>query len=131
PSAQRRFQTWLIALEFARDDEARERGADGADLAAAIMASIRFLREETAPDAPSYTSSRMAHACLIGYSHVLQERVSRLLGPLPSHAQEPASTILSFEVVSLLLVPLLLLAAFAGALYGAPLLRALLALTSL
>src|SRR5262249_41912742 len=36
PAAPARLRAWREALEFARDDEARSRGADGADLAEAI-----------------------------------------------------------------------------------------------
>jgi Zn-dependent protease with chaperone function len=42
PQARERMQQWLVALEFARDEEARGAGIEGADLADAIIASARF-----------------------------------------------------------------------------------------
>jgi hypothetical protein len=40
--ARRRFESWLEAMEHARDDEARAAGVAGADLAAAVLGSLRF-----------------------------------------------------------------------------------------
>lgn len=72
PTAQRRFRAWLCALEMARDEEARVRGADGSDLAAAILTAAR-LENSGAP-----------LAGLTGSGEALKERIARLLAPLPS-----------------------------------------------
>src|SRR5260370_28665157 len=45
PEARKRFRSWIQALEIARDEEARARGADGADLAAAIIAAAKFQQQ--------------------------------------------------------------------------------------
>jgi Zn-dependent protease with chaperone function len=76
PAATARLQNWKRALEIARDDEARERGAAGPDLAAAIIASLR-LSNETFTDA----AARLAEEAFV------KERVTRLLQPL--EAEEP------------------------------------------
>jgi BlaR1 peptidase M56 len=103
-SAQRRFETWLAALEHARDDEARAEGVDGADLAAALVASIRFHRER----------SGGIYATLIGNRSALEDRVARLLQPL-AEASDDRPTIL--QVVVLLTLALTTAVAL-GALYG-------------
>ncbi len=130
PSAQQRFTTWLVALELARDEEARQQGTDGADLAAAVMASIRFARQLPVKERAAWRGTHFAHARLFGDGRVLQERVTRLLAPLPQNGQSAAGPGLSFQSAVLLLVPVLLLAALIGACYGAPVLRDLLALTT-
>lgn len=81
PGAQRRLDSWLDALELARDDEARANGADGAELAAAVLASVRYL-SGIEPRAPLLLNgTQPVHARLIGDSRALRERVSRLLAP--------------------------------------------------
>jgi hypothetical protein len=72
-SAQRRFTSWLAALEEARDDEARASGVDGADLAAALVGSLRFQTAKRCTDGVG----------LIGQPEVVQTRIARLLRPLP------------------------------------------------
>jgi Zn-dependent protease with chaperone function len=74
-SAQRRFSGWLLSLELARDDEARAAGIEGADLAAAVLSSLRF-QLGLAP----------AAATLIGLREGLPARIDRLLKPLPEIA---------------------------------------------
>jgi hypothetical protein len=130
PAAQQRFTSWLVALELARDEEARAHGADGADLAAAVMASIRFVHQLPAKEPLLWNGTRFAHARLFGDGRVLQERVTRLLAPLSQGAQSVAGPALSFQSAVLLLVPVLMLAALVGVWCGAPVLRALLALTT-
>lgn len=83
PSVRRRFDAWLDALELARDDEARMGGADGAELAAAVLASVRFLVQLEPQDRTCCKGSQLAHARLTGDSRALRNRVSRLLSPLP------------------------------------------------
>ncbi len=80
-SPKRRFEAWLDALELARDDEARANGADGAELAAAVLASVRFLSQLPPAESVRFKGSQRAHARLIGDSRVLRHRVSRLLSP--------------------------------------------------
>jgi Zn-dependent protease with chaperone function len=70
--AQRRFIVWLATLECARDDEARAGGIEGADLAAAVLGSLRF---QLGIDASAAT--------LIGHPQALPARIARLLRPLP------------------------------------------------
>ena len=72
PAATSRFRAWLNRLEVARDDEARLRGADGVDLAAAILAAVRLSTPGAAPG---------CH--LPGTGEALEERIARLLRPLP------------------------------------------------
>jgi len=70
PSARRRFDQWRRALELARDEEARLAGADGADLAAAILAAAQL------------GEPRCAGATLFDGAVNLEDRVARLLNPL-------------------------------------------------
>jgi BlaR1 peptidase M56 len=115
-SAQRRFETWLAALEHARDDEARAEGIEGADLAAALVASVRFHR-----NIGTATCAR-----LIGDRSALEQRVARLLQPLAGTPQDRTPTTL--QVASLL--TLALMAAIAlGAVYGERFVGTLLALS--
>jgi len=77
PQAQKRFLEWILALEFARDDEARAAGIDGSDLATAVLASLRF-RDRPTPS---------PEATLAGEPSVLKERIARLLSPLADHLE--------------------------------------------
>ena len=103
-SAQRRFETWLAALEQARDDEARVAGVDGADLAAALVASLRFHRDH----------SGGICASLIGKRSALEDRVARLLQPLAVPRDNTPTT----WQVAVLLTLALMTALALGALYG-------------
>lgn len=76
-SAQRRLSDWLATLECARDDEARAAGAQGADLAAAVLGSLRYQQRRRLDDFP-------AGATLIGQPAALPARIARLLRPLPA-----------------------------------------------
>ena len=104
-SAQRRFETWLAALEHARDDEARAEGIEGADLAAALVASVRFHRNF----APGIC------ARLIGDRSAFAERVERLLQPLDRAPRDRTPTTLQ---VALFLTLALLGALALGTIYG-------------
>lgn len=115
PSARRRFRAWLAALECARDEEARAAGADGADLAAAILGSLRY----------GMALSTTTSARLTGDAAVLAERVARLLQPLPEIPEESGSRI---QRIVLLLVPALLLATALGLAFGARVIAPLLAI---
>lgn len=133
PSARRRLESWLAALEQARDDEARARGVSGTDLAAAVLACVRFgshtasMRRDRSDDA---NRMQLTHARLTGESRALKDRVSRLLAPaVRSTGNEKART-LTVERAAFLLIPLLLTALVLGAEYGDHLVRPLLALMS-
>jgi len=65
---------WIVALELARDEEARASGVDGSDLATAILTSARLGRQAILP----------ANAALISDPSTLRERISRLLEPCRS-----------------------------------------------
>ena len=78
--AHTRLDDWTSALEMARDDEARSSGADGADLAAGIVAAARIKQT---------TSGAVAR--LTGAQLVV--RIERLLRPLSHHgAGSPSRT---------------------------------------
>ena len=75
PAATLRLQSWKRALEIARDDEARSRGAAGPDLAAAILASLRS----------GQMIAQVAAATLTDETYI-KERVTRLLQPFDPEA---------------------------------------------
>ena len=126
PAAQRRLETWLIALELARDEEARCGGTAGADLASAVLASMRFLRGAQTISHGPLQGTAFAHARLIGEAHVLRERVSRLLAPLSGHSEATGQKVLHSGLLALALI---LLALSLGIVYGGPAMHAMLALT--
>jgi Zn-dependent protease with chaperone function len=113
-SAQRRYSSWLAALENARDDEARAAGIDGADLAAAVLGSLRLQIAHSGP-----------HAMLTGDPSALPARIERLLQPLPEFPP-PRET--PWFVVLGSLVLLLLIALDVGAVWGARLIAPFVAL---
>ena len=73
-----RFAEWRHALELARDEEVRRQGVDGADLAAAVIAALRF---STAYPSPVVS--------IVGHHHGVRDRIARLLAPLPAAQDEP------------------------------------------
>ena len=93
-TAQLRFRQWLHALELARDEEAREAGADGAALAAAVVDVARR----------AGTPARCG-AHLVGPADLLRDRIARLLAPLTSWRARSAAPrlLLAIAVVGLLL----------------------------
>jgi BlaR1 peptidase M56 len=94
PQARERMRRWLIALELARDEEARAAGVEGADLADAILATARFNQH-----------LKLSVAALTGEASALKERIDRLLAP-PTEAtgfQANTSGALPTVMVSLLL----------------------------
>ena len=115
-AAQRRFEAWLAALENARDDEARAAGIEGADLAAALVASVRFHRNGTGG----------AYARLIGDRSALEERVARLLKPVAS--TPPGKIPTTLQVTACLSLALLIALAL-GTIYGERFVGTLLALS--
>lgn len=116
-SAQRRFTSWLATLEQARDDEARAAGVEGADLAAALIGSLRFQGAKCCTGGVG----------LIGQPEVVRARIARLLRPLPETAlpRDP-----SRMAITAFLVFTLVLAMALGVACGERLIRPLLALTS-
>ena len=84
PQAPRRMQCWLRILECARDDEARELGTSGVDLAAVIVATARRLPSAAGQARPR--RGAQALVALVDDPALLQLRVSRLLAPVPQGA---------------------------------------------
>lgn len=131
PWANRRLEAWLEALELARDDEARARGADGADLAAAVLASVRYLERVTRlPAGSPATGTEVAHAGLIGDPSALRARIARLLAPLARPEVTIPSGLAGIERARVLLVSLLLAALVLGMVYGERVMHPLLGMTS-
>jgi hypothetical protein len=119
-SARRRFQAWLGALEQARDEEARAAGVEGADLAAAVLASLRF-----------HAASRGGIcAPVTGGGAALRERIERLMQPLPGSASASPSVGLSATALASILMLGLGAALALGLAFGGPVIAALLAATS-
>jgi hypothetical protein len=129
PAAKRRFEIWLDALELARDEEARVSGADGADLASAVLASIRFLAQLRPQEHAGFSGTQLAHARLIGDSRALRDRVSRLLAPLPERPSDEERQPGLLTWAGYLLIPILMMAVLIGAAYGERLVRPLLRAT--
>jgi len=131
PWAQRRLGAWLIALELSRDDEARAHGAEGTDLATAVLSSVRQLSHPRGQHSAAFKGTAFAHARLIGDPEVLRERVSRLLAPLPSFALRDIAGDRYRQAAAPALILLVLVAAgVLGVLYGERVMHPLLALTS-
>lgn len=128
PGAQLRLEAWLDALELARDDEARVNGTDGAELAAAVLASVRYLTH-IAPQVGAHSGgTQLAHARLIGNSRALRERVARLLAPRhEARARSARNSILRYA--ELLLTSSLLAMLVLGVVFGERVMHPLLALT--
>src|SRR6266481_8285915 len=116
PQAQQRFRLWILALELARDEEARASGVEGSDLAAAILTSARLGRQAILP----------ANAALIGDPSTLKERISRLLEPLQFDTP-PTHTMTWTAVV---VIPILLGTIGLGSVFGEQILRTLLRLSA-
>jgi hypothetical protein len=100
--AKRRLDEWRHALELARDDEARERGIPGEDLASAILEAARFAVEGRFADAGLSDGPRLA------------ERVARLLSPRRAAAARPSRS----SSVVLVLAAAVVLAVATGATFG-------------
>jgi beta-lactamase regulating signal transducer with metallopeptidase domain len=117
PQAQNRFRQWMHVLEFARDDEALRAGAEGSDLATAILASVRLRRE--AIHSPG--------ACLTGEPSALKERIARLLAPPIERAEESPT---GARVALSLLVSSVVVAIGFGAVFGERAMHALLSIAA-
>ena len=130
PQAQWRLRTWLEALELARDEEARREGVDGTDLAAAMLASVRYVSDLTPHQRASLGGTQLAHARLVGDPESLRSRVSRLLAPLlPGPEAAPARAVRLHRSLVLSVVVLLAVVVL-GAAFGQLIIRPLLALTT-
>jgi beta-lactamase regulating signal transducer with metallopeptidase domain len=116
PPARRRFTGWLATLEYARDDEARAAGVEGADLAAAVLSSLRFQMGIAA-----------AAATLIDQPEALPARIARLLRPLP---ESPPDRRLPYLIVAGGLAMIWLVAIVLGLFCGERLVASLLAMSS-
>ncbi len=112
PQARERMQRWLIALELARDEEARAAGIEGTDLADAIIASARFCQNANLP----------AQAKLTGQAAALKERIARLLDPQCADSAQ-AEAHLRGPLFALL--PTSMLALALGLMFGERMVRAL------
>lgn len=130
PRAQQRLDAWLAALELARDEEARRGGIDGSDLAAAVLASVRYIGELTPPQRAGLGGTQLAHARLIGGKQTLQHRVSRLLAQLPVAADTPPAKLFGLRRTLVLMIPLLLAAMLLGVAYGEQIMHPLLRFTT-
>lgn len=129
PAAQQRLHAWLEALELARDEEARTRGADGADLAAAVLASVRFMQVIPSARRAALSGTQWAHARLIGDSRALEQRVSYMLAPHPHGARvddRQARRLISLVVI---FTAVLAGALVLGIVYGEGIVHRLLGLT--
>lgn len=129
PWARKRFDAWLIALECARDDEARCHGVSGADLAAAVLAMVRQ-SPVILNNAARRTTGVHTHALLIGDQQALQRRIARLLSPLVDLRAAPDHSVTGLAGVETWLAGLLAIACVLGILYGEPVMHSLLAWTS-
>jgi len=116
PSARRRLGDWLVALEAARDEEARAAGVEGSDLAEVIVACARLAG-----------AGDHRQAALSGEASSLKQRVQRLLLPLPAWSVTPG---FRRWTAAMALAGLLIAAAILGALFGQPVLHELFALTA-
>jgi len=123
PWARKRFHTWLEALEYARDDEARSRGVSGVDLAAAILVTARQSSSTRQP----YGARRAAagDATLLGDARLLQARIARLLAPSPDAGARRARPRLGDPRAAGVLAAMLAIACTLGAVYGEWILHAL------
>ena len=111
PTARERFRSWHRALELARDEEARARGVNGADLAGAIIAAARLNSQHPWP----------AGATISGDAAALRERIIRLLAPLPGPPESPRRRIRLVARLAGLAAAVVL-----GDAFGEPIVRALL-----
>jgi hypothetical protein len=130
PHAQRRLRLWLEALEPARDAEARRHGIAGADLAAAMLASVRFVRELTPRQRAGLGGTQQAHAKLVADPQSLRGRVAQLLAPLPPATAPTEARVWGVRRTTVLIIAALLCVVLLGALGGQWVMRPLLALTT-
>ncbi len=116
PWAREHFDNWLEILEYARDDEARGRGASGADLAAAVLATVRQSSSILLPQEARWAAP--IDAALLGDGRSLQARIARLLAPLPDSAGTAVRTRLGDRTAAAVLATMLAIACASGAVSG-------------
>lgn len=104
PSARIQLTQWRRALELARDEEARRRGVDGADLAQAILV------------AAGLQADIAGGATLLDGNAALELRIRRLLEPLPTVQERSLSERWGLRFLGLAVVG----AAVTGAVLGRP-----------
>lgn len=112
PQAQERLRRWLVALEFARDEEAVAAGVEGSELAGAIVASARFNLEQRAP----------LLAALTGEPRTVEKRIRRLLRITPDKSASVAPLSRGFVAV---MASIVFMAVVLGTVYGEGVIRAL------
>jgi len=103
PQARERMRRWLLALELARDEEARAAGVEGADLADAILATANFYRHLS-----------FSAATLTGEASDLKDRIDRLLAPLTDTTEAQARARAALPTAAVSLLSALALGAFFG-----------------
>jgi hypothetical protein len=111
PQASARLRQWLTTLELARDEEARAAGADGCELADAILISLRL----------SHPVDPGSRAGLTGAPSALKERVARLLEPLSPEAETQRPKFEGLLIALAAIWPALAL----GIIFGEPIMRRL------
>ena len=129
PQARRRLENWLEALEWLRDEEARRAGTDGSDLAAAVLASVRFVGAQPGSEGRAVPGPQFAHARLVGDGESLQRRVRRLLAPLPAAGQSAVRRVLGVPGRAAVWLPLLTGILVLGVLFGSAVMGPLLGMT--
>lgn len=129
PAARERLERWLVALEHARDDEARAAGADGADLAAAVLAAVRFHGGAASSGSALAGAVGLTHVLSVSEPELLRRRVARLLRPLPNAAEQGHCGASLPRRAGLLLISVLFASLMLGALVGERVIHGLLALT--
>ncbi len=107
-AASHRCGEWRHALELARDEEARQAGVDGSDLAAAILEAVKIRTMSHPAFAPLLTSDQ------------LEDRIHALLAPLAPAAANSTSRFPAIVIVCVALM----LAAITGGTYGEHLISA-------
>ena len=105
PGARWRFDEWRRVLELARDEEARDDGIDGADLASAVLVGAHW--KTAVPQG----------AALIESGARLEDRIARLLGPLETDASE------RLIVPTVLVAAMCVLSLVSGARFGETLMQ--------
>lgn len=128
PGARERFWYWLEVLEQARDDEARQHGVEGADLASAVLAVVRQ-SSGTYPEQGGRSFNPMIDAALGGDPRVLERRIARLLSPRPATQGTPRPTRLHSLWLPAALAVLLVAAIGLGVVDGESILHPFLAWT--
>ena len=77
--AAERLRTWIGTVEFARDDDARRQGVEGADLAAAILAAVRLQAGSSA--LPSLSGDALTLRVASGVCSAANRQTSRSGSP--------------------------------------------------